>query len=149
VLRLALVALLLLASAASAETVWLRGRGSQVWIEVDGRVREPQSNRKGFTRVSSPSPVVLRSRVRRAAPPPRRSEVVVHLGPPDWLAPPHHVHDAGHPVYTHHHQRGHARHARYGRRGHSRYGRHHVGHQSGRHAMGRPRLGRQRRRGSR
>jgi hypothetical protein len=39
VLRLTPLLLLLLAiSAASAEEIWLRGRGDQVWIEKDGQI---------------------------------------------------------------------------------------------------------------
>jgi hypothetical protein len=56
----------LAAPAAPAETIWLRGRGADVWIERDGRVQEPQKDRKGFTRVATPRP----RRPRVAATPP-------------------------------------------------------------------------------
>jgi hypothetical protein len=50
-------ALLLLcaASAAAEETIWLRGRGSDVWIERNGEMREPRDERKGLTIVSTPA----------------------------------------------------------------------------------------------
>ena len=58
-----LVLLVLAASVASAETIWLRGRGDDVWIERDAEMREPRDDRKGFTRVSTP---VLRPAAARA-----------------------------------------------------------------------------------
>jgi hypothetical protein len=119
----------LLASPAAAESVWLRGRGSDVWIEVDGRVREPRPDRKGFTRVSSPSPVILRNRVRRAAPAPRPARVVVELGAPEWSGPSYsgEVHHYV-PRYRSHRP---YRHARYGHRGRHGHGRHRIGHHRG------------------
>jgi hypothetical protein len=56
-LRPAAALVLLLAGAAAAEeTIWLRGRGSDVWIERDGEIREPRDDRKGVTFVSTPAP---------------------------------------------------------------------------------------------
>lgn len=76
-LRLApLVLLALLASAASAESVWLRGRGDDVWIERDGAVAsrtqdaaaaseqapDAEDVRPGVTRVvTSADPAIARS----------------------------------------------------------------------------------------
>jgi len=58
VIRLAfpLAFLLLAATSAPAETVWLRGRGDDVWIERDGEAREPRDDRKGLTHVEEPAP---------------------------------------------------------------------------------------------
>lgn len=53
---LGVLALALLPPGVAAETLWLRGRGPDVWIERDGQIQEPQRNRKGFTRVASPRP---------------------------------------------------------------------------------------------
>lgn len=120
----------LLAPAAAAESVWLRGRGSDVWIEVDGRVREPRPDRKGFTRVSSPSPVILRNRVRRTAPAPRPAGVVVELGVPDGSGP--WYHDDGVDFYVpRYRSHRHHRHARYAHRGRHGHARHRIGHPRG------------------
>ena len=54
-----LLLLLLMASAASAETIWLRGRGGDVWIEKDGQYVTPRPDHKGFTRVTHSSRHVL------------------------------------------------------------------------------------------
>jgi hypothetical protein len=60
-------ALLLLcaASAAAEETIWLRGRGSDVWIERNGEMREPRDDRKGVSIISTPArPVAERGDTR-------------------------------------------------------------------------------------
>lgn len=51
-----LVLLLFAGSAAAEETIWLRGRGEDVWIERDGEEREPRDAYKSVTIVSSPAP---------------------------------------------------------------------------------------------
>ena len=137
-IRLAsMLLLLLVGSAVSAETIWLRGRGADVWIERDGRVQEPQENRKGFTRVATPPrPLVYRGRPaeRRET---RRSSAVVEVGP-DCR------HLGAYPpddVYPHSH--GYAHYPRY-RYGHHRDGDHRYGqyHRSGSHGYERHRSGR-------
>jgi hypothetical protein len=138
----ALLLMTLLASPAPAETVWLRGRGNHVWIEVDGRVQEPQKNRKGFTRVSSPSPAMLRNRVRPSTERRRHGPVVVHLDAPAWSQPSS-GYDDGYdhrpPRYRH---RGYFRHSRSVHRSHHGYGRHRHGLHHGQRRGGHVRDGR-------
>jgi hypothetical protein len=56
-LRPAAAALLVIAASAAAEeeTIWLRGRGSDVWIERGDEMREPRDDRKGVSFVSIPA----------------------------------------------------------------------------------------------
>jgi hypothetical protein len=83
VLRLTPLLLLLLAiSAASAEEIWLRGRGDRVWIEKDGQIQAPKKNRKGFTRISTPTPAPVRTDPSPRIP--RSIEPVIVLDAPDF-----------------------------------------------------------------
>lgn len=86
--RAALLLICLVASpaaseeAAESETVWLRGRGSDVWIERGGEARiSRDGERTGLTRVESPPPVAAGpgNAVRQRAPTP-----VVVLSAPSW-----------------------------------------------------------------
>jgi len=126
VLRLApLLLLSLLASAASAETLWLRGRGKDVWIEKDGRYQPPKEDRKGLTLLSAP----IRAAEPREPEPrrprweSRRDPAVVVLGAP-YVGPRSYFHRA--PAYRWH--RPYADGPRYDR-GHRRgYGGHRHGY---------------------
>jgi len=79
-----LVPLLLACSAAFAEeTIWLRGRGSDVWIERGDAAREPRDARKGVTRVvTPPGPAVGAGAVADEA----RPSAVVVLDGPHWAS---------------------------------------------------------------
>jgi hypothetical protein len=72
-------------ASAEEETVWLRGRGDDVWIERDGSARESREGGKaGFTRVvSSPLPEVRARDGEPADPRPRVAVIVV--GEPGWV----------------------------------------------------------------
>lgn len=74
-----LLLLLLVAPAVSGEeTIWLRGRGSDVWIERGDAAREPRDERKGVTRVATPPAPAVSSRDTDER---SRSAVVVLEGP--------------------------------------------------------------------
>jgi hypothetical protein len=118
-----LLGLSVAAAGVSAETVWLRGRGADVWIEKDGQVQEPRKNRKGFTRVVTPSRRVANPGPSRAVRASATRHEVVEIGP---AVPPHRVWSGGYPYrYGRHRHRGYAPH-RYGY-SHSRHRGHHVG----------------------
>jgi hypothetical protein len=97
-----LVLLVLAASVASAETIWLRGRGDDVWIERDGEMREPRDDRKGFTRVSTPvRPAAARAGAREwrggwnGGPPIAPVPLIAPVAPiPDYVSYPAHGCDA-------------------------------------------------------
>jgi hypothetical protein len=86
-----LVLLLLAGPAASAEeTIWLRGRGSDVWIERGDAAREPRDARRGLTRVATSSdPEVSAGAAADASRPP----AVVVLDGPHWASADHYAHD--------------------------------------------------------
>ncbi len=49
-----LISLVMLASTASAGTLWLRGQGDDVWMEKDGRYVPSREDRKGLTVLGKP-----------------------------------------------------------------------------------------------
>ena len=115
-----LLVFMLVAPPAFAETIWLRGRGKDVWIEKDGEIQAPKKNRKGFTRVETPRVrAVYRDPARQAPNDPSRTSTVV-IGA---AREPYRVYHDDYPYWRRHRQYG--RHHRYANR--HDYGRHRDG----------------------
>ena len=85
---LGLLFLLLPGVGAAEETIWLRGRGDDVWIERHGEARESRDEeRKGLTRVAtSPLPGVRAES--EASDAQARGVAILVLGGDGWGTPP-------------------------------------------------------------